>query len=172
MKINVSIPIKCLIPGEDGRVRPAEQGERGVAEQAELDVDGGGRVDHLAPRGRELAAGGRRQEEGPLHPQDHQGQASWPSGNLMKKILETFYKFLFFQGNPVSMFVLQTLVLYECEKHPREEDWEEVGAYLEDLWDRSSKWLCLFGILVKMWILEGLDMVMLGGDSGVGTHKV
>ena len=31
-----------------------------------------------------------------------------------------------FQGNPVSMFVLQTLVLYECEKHPREEDWEEV----------------------------------------------
>ena len=24
------------------------------------------------------------------------------------------------------MFVLQTLVLYECEKHPREEDWEEV----------------------------------------------
>merc|ERR1712032_278058 len=29
------------------------------------------------------------------------------------------------QGNPVSMFVLQTLVLYECEKHPREEDWEE-----------------------------------------------
>ena len=57
----------------------------------------------------------------------------------MKKILETFYKFLFFQGNPVSMFVLQTLVLYECEKHPREEDWEEVGAYLEDLWDRSSK---------------------------------
>ena len=33
------------------------------------------------------------------------------------------------------MFVLQTLVLYECEKHPREEDWEEVGAYLEDHWD-------------------------------------
>ena len=29
------------------------------------------------------------------------------------------------QGNPVSMFVLQTLVLYECEKHPREEDWED-----------------------------------------------
>lgn len=29
------------------------------------------------------------------------------------------------QGNPVSTFVLQTLVLYECEKHPREEDWEE-----------------------------------------------
>ena len=28
------------------------------------------------------------------------------------------------------MFVLQTLVLYECEKHPREEDWEEVGYSL------------------------------------------
>ena len=32
---------------------------------------------------------------------------------------------LFFQGNPVTVHVLQTLVLYECEKHPREEDWED-----------------------------------------------
>ena len=46
----------------------------------------------------------------------------------MRNIVCTFHKFPFFQGNPVSMFVLQTLVLYECEKHPREEDWEEVGA--------------------------------------------
>ena len=76
IKINFSFPKTCLIPGEDGRVRPAEQGERGLAEQAELDVDGGRRLDYIAPRGRELAAGGRRQEEGPLHPQDHQGQAS------------------------------------------------------------------------------------------------
>ena len=29
------------------------------------------------------------------------------------------------QGNPVSVHVLQTLVLYECEKHGREEEWEE-----------------------------------------------
>ena len=29
------------------------------------------------------------------------------------------------QGNPVSVHVLQTLVLYECEKHSREEEWEE-----------------------------------------------
>ena len=29
------------------------------------------------------------------------------------------------QGNPVSVHVLQTLVLYECEKHAREEEWEE-----------------------------------------------
>jgi hypothetical protein len=29
------------------------------------------------------------------------------------------------QGNPVSCYVLQTLILYECEKHPREEEWEE-----------------------------------------------
>ena len=62
-------------PGENGGLRPAEQGERCVAEQAELDVDGGGRLDHLPPRGREPSPGGRRQEEGPLHPQDHQGQA-------------------------------------------------------------------------------------------------
>ena len=51
----------------------------------------------------------------------------------MRKILENISQVPFFQGNPVSMFVLQTLVLYECEKHPREEDWEEVGAYLRDL---------------------------------------
>ena len=25
----------------------------------------------------------------------------------------------------MSIHVLQTLVLYECEKHPREEDWED-----------------------------------------------
>ena len=30
-----------------------------------------------------------------------------------------------FQGNPVTVHVLQTLVLYECEKHSREEEWEE-----------------------------------------------
>ena len=29
------------------------------------------------------------------------------------------------QGNPVSVHALQTLVLYECEKHGREEEWEE-----------------------------------------------
>jgi hypothetical protein len=29
------------------------------------------------------------------------------------------------QGNPVSCYVLQTLILYECEKHPREEEWED-----------------------------------------------
>jgi len=57
------------------RVRPAKQGERGVAEQAELDLDGGGRLDHQLARGREPVVGGGREEEGPLHPQDHQGQA-------------------------------------------------------------------------------------------------
>ena len=30
-----------------------------------------------------------------------------------------------FQGNPVSSYVVQTLLLYECEKHPREGEWEE-----------------------------------------------
>lgn len=28
-------------------------------------------------------------------------------------------------GNPVTCYILKTLVLYECEKHPREEEWEE-----------------------------------------------
>jgi len=29
------------------------------------------------------------------------------------------------QGAPVSVHVLQCLLLYECEKHPREDEWEE-----------------------------------------------
>jgi len=29
------------------------------------------------------------------------------------------------QGNPVTSYVLQTLLLYECEKHPRESEWEQ-----------------------------------------------
>ena len=36
-----------------------------------------------------------------------------------------FYIVIKMQGNPVTVHVLQTLVLYECEKHPREEDWED-----------------------------------------------
>ena len=51
-------------------------------------------------------------------------------GGARKKVLSILKtirdRHLDLQGNPVSMFVLQTLVLYECEKHPREEDWEEV----------------------------------------------
>ncbi len=37
---------------------------------------------------------------------------------------------LVLQGNPVSVYTLQTLLLYECEKHPREEDWE--AAHMGD----------------------------------------
>merc|ERR1712106_482645 len=29
------------------------------------------------------------------------------------------------EGNPVTGYILQTLLMYECEKHPREEDWME-----------------------------------------------
>ena len=36
-----------------------------------------------------------------------------------------FHQYFSPQGNPVTVHVLQTLVLYECEKHPREEDWED-----------------------------------------------
>ena len=28
-------------------------------------------------------------------------------------------------GNPITSYILKTLVLYECEKHPREFDWDE-----------------------------------------------
>jgi len=49
-------------------------------------------------------------------------------GGARKKVLSILKtirdRHLDLQGNPVSMLVLQTLVLYECEKHPREEDWE------------------------------------------------
>ncbi|MCL4136926.1 UNVERIFIED_CONTAM: hypothetical protein GTU68_001425 [Idotea baltica] len=42
-------------------------------------------------------------------------------------------------GDPVASYVLKTLVLYECEKHPRESEWDE-GA----LGDR------LLGILLQL----------------------
>ena len=48
------------------------------------------------------------------------------------------------------MFVLQTLVLYECEKHPREEDWEEVGAY----------WKIIGIVLVWDWVLGGGGIIL------------
>jgi hypothetical protein len=28
-------------------------------------------------------------------------------------------------GNPISCYHLKTLLLFECEKHPRQEEWEE-----------------------------------------------
>merc|ERR1712241_1015004 len=28
-------------------------------------------------------------------------------------------------GNPITSYILKTLVLYECEKHPREFEWDE-----------------------------------------------
>jgi len=28
-------------------------------------------------------------------------------------------------ANPISSYILKTLVLYECEKHPREMEWDE-----------------------------------------------
>ena len=69
----------------------------------------------------------------------------------MRKILENISQVPFFQGNPVSMFVLQTLVLYECEKHPREEDWEEVGSYLEDHCDCAG-----LGFGIGVWEEVGI----------------
>jgi len=44
--------------------------------------------------------------------------------SIMKTIRD---RHLDLQGNPVSPYVLQTLILYECEKHPREEEWEEAS---------------------------------------------
>ena len=55
------------------------------------------------------------------------------------------------------MFVLQTLVLYECEKHPREEDWEEVG--------HSS--LVMRMAMVMVEVLVTLVLVLVVVDSGI-----
>ena len=30
-------------------------------------------------------------------------------------------------GNPINSYILKTLVLYECEKHPRDYEWEETA---------------------------------------------
>jgi len=43
------------------------------------------------------------------------------------------------QGNPVSVHTIQTLMMFECEKHPREDEWEDAR-----LGDRIS------GILMQL----------------------
>jgi len=48
-------------------------------------------------------------------------------------------KHLDIQGNPVTVHVIQTLMLFECEKHPREDEWEDAR-----LGDRIS------GILMQL----------------------
>jgi len=48
-------------------------------------------------------------------------------------------KHLDIQGNPVTVHVMQTLMLFECEKHPREDEWEDAR-----LGDRIS------GILMQL----------------------
>jgi len=59
----------------------------------------------------------------------HEAESSLMVGGARKKVLSMLKcikdRNLDCQGNPVSIHVLQTLVLYECEKHPREEDWED-----------------------------------------------
>merc|ERR1712241_1434432 len=59
----------------------------------------------------------------------HEAESSLMVGGARKKVLSMLKgikdRNLDFQGNPVTVHVLQTLVLYECEKHPREEDWED-----------------------------------------------
>jgi len=59
----------------------------------------------------------------------HEAESSLLVGGARKKVLSMLKcikdRNLDFQGNPVTVHVLQTLVLYECEKHPREEDWED-----------------------------------------------
>jgi uncharacterized membrane protein YjjP (DUF1212 family) len=47
------------------------------------------------------------------------------SGKKSNLVTVSLQKISMMQGNPVSCYVLQTLILYECEKHPREEEWEE-----------------------------------------------
>merc|ERR1711971_1028218 len=59
----------------------------------------------------------------------HEAESLLLVGGARKKVLSMLKcikdRNLDCQGNPVTVHVLQTLVLYECEKHPREEDWEE-----------------------------------------------
>jgi len=59
----------------------------------------------------------------------HEAESSLLVGGVRRRVLSMLKcirdRHLDLQGNPVTVHVLQTLVLYECEKHPREEDWEE-----------------------------------------------
>ena len=63
------------------------------------------------------------------------------------------------QGNPVSVHVLQTLVLYECEKHAREEEWEEAH-----MGDRISGILmqlisCLQVKISYLWLFPNKSLI-------------
>jgi len=59
----------------------------------------------------------------------HEAENILMVGGARKKVLSMLKtirdRHLDLQGNPVSVYILQTLMLYECEKHPREEEWEE-----------------------------------------------
>merc|ERR1712241_917538 len=59
----------------------------------------------------------------------HEAESSLLVGGARRRVLSMLKCIrdghLGLQGNPVTVHVLQTLVLYECEKHPREEDWED-----------------------------------------------
>merc|ERR1712183_298585 len=59
----------------------------------------------------------------------HEAESSLMVGGARRRVLSMLKcirdRHLDLQGNPVTVHVLQTLVLYECEKHPREEDWED-----------------------------------------------
>merc|ERR1711950_62848 len=59
----------------------------------------------------------------------HEAESSLMVGGARRRVLSMLKCIrdghLDLQGNPVTVHVLQTLVLYECEKHPREEDWED-----------------------------------------------
>merc|ERR1712106_482201 len=59
----------------------------------------------------------------------HEAENILMVGGARKKVLSMMKtirdRHLDLQGNPVSVYILQTLMLYECEKHPREEEWED-----------------------------------------------
>ena len=52
----------------------------------------------------------------------------------------------------------------------------DLGLGFGKRWEYSWKIINIVIVLVwekkKMWIVEGLEMVMFGGDCGFGTHKV
>ena len=85
--------------------------------------------DNVAPPGRQQqnSGGGLEGDAWVMSFTDAENRLLY--GGCRKKclaILKTLRdRHLDLSGNPVATYVLKTLLLYECEKHPRESEWDE-----------------------------------------------